>query len=393
MNTSSPSPSRSPRALVIGGSLAGLFTANLLHRIGWDVDVFERSAHDLDSRGGGIVLQPDVVEVFRRSGVDLAAMELGVASAWRTVFRPDGSIQSKQHAPQVQTSWSLIYTTLRAAFDDAHYHQGKALQRIEQDREAGTVTAHFADGSVQTGDLLIGADGGNSAVRRQFWPQMQPRYAGYLAWRGLVPENAMPPCARQHLHGDFGFANNTGSHILGYLVPGENNDVRAGHRLYNWVWYRVADAALLERIMLDRQGRQRGYAMPEGLLADEWKAHLLRDAEALLPAPFRAIVEATEAPFAQAIRDLASDHMVAGRVLILGDAAAIPRPHTAASTAKAAANALALADALQASPDDVDGALQRWEPDQIHYGKYLEAQGRRTGDYLLFKQLFASQDV
>jgi 2-polyprenyl-6-methoxyphenol hydroxylase-like FAD-dependent oxidoreductase len=117
--------------------------------------------------------------------------------------------------------------------------------------------------------------------------------------------------------------------MLGYLVPGEHNDVRPGHRLYNWVWYRVADESLLAEIMTDRNGKPRGYAIPEGLLADRWISHLHSDAENLLPPPFQEVVEATAQPFAQAIRDLASDHMVAGRVVIIGDAAAIPRPHTA----------------------------------------------------------------
>lgn len=376
-------PSR-PRALVIGGSLGGLFAGNLLRRIGWDVDIYERSAHDLDSRGGGIVLQPDVVEVFRRTGVDLDSMALGVPSVHRTVFQPDGSIRSKQYAPQTQTSWSLIYSTLRAAFGDAHYHQAKALTRIEQDAAAGKVTAYFADGTQETGDLLVGADGGNSVVRQQFWPQQMPTYAGYLAWRGLVPENDMPGLARDALHGDFGFANNTGSHILGYLVPGENSDVRPGHRLYNWVWYRVADTDQLARIMTDREGRQRGYSMPEGMLAPQWIDHVHDDARALLPPGFRAVVEATPQPFAQAIRDLASDQMVAGRVVILGDAAAIPRPHTAASTSKAASNALDLADVLSAMPDDIDAALKAWEPRQIALGKALLRQGTEAGNYLLF---------
>jgi 2-polyprenyl-6-methoxyphenol hydroxylase-like FAD-dependent oxidoreductase len=106
------------RALIVGGSLGGLFAGNLLRRIGWDVDIFERSPHDLDSRGGGIVLQPEVVDVLRRAGTELRASDLGVRSAYRTVFRPDGSIQSKHFAPQTQTSWSLIYTTLKAAFGD-----------------------------------------------------------------------------------------------------------------------------------------------------------------------------------------------------------------------------------------------------------------------------------
>ena len=382
MTTANESKRR--RALIVGGSLGGLFAGNLLRRIGWDVDIFERSPRDLDSRGGGIVLQPEVVEVFRRAEVDLRAVELGVRSAYRTVFGPDGSIQSKHFAPQTQTSWSLIYTTLKAAFGDQNYHQAKTLVKIDEDFRAEMVTAQFEDGTRESGDLLLGADGGNSIVRQQFWPTMRPTYAGYLAWRGLLPEDAMPPAARETLHGDFGFANNRGSHILGYLVPGEHNDVRAGHRLYNWVWYRVADERLLAEIMTDRNGHARGYAIPEGLLADKWIAHLHRDAENLLPLPFRQLVEATAQPFAQAIRDLASDHMVDGRVVIIGDAAAIPRPHTAASTSKAAANALALANELRAFPDDISAALARWEPDQVALGKYLRRQGSQIGDYLLF---------
>ena len=222
--------SKRQRALVVGGSHGGLFAGNLLRRIGWDVDICERSPHDLDSRGGGIVLQPEVVEIFRRTGIDLQAVNLGVRSGYRTVLRPDGSIVSKHFAPQTQTSWSLIYTTLKAAFGDRNYHQAKTLVEIDQDFRAGTVTAQFQDGTRESGDLLIGADGANSIVRQQFWPTMQPTYAGYLAWRGLLPEDAMTPAARETLHGDFGFANNKGSHILGYLVPGEHNDIRPGYR-------------------------------------------------------------------------------------------------------------------------------------------------------------------
>jgi 2-polyprenyl-6-methoxyphenol hydroxylase-like FAD-dependent oxidoreductase len=383
-----PNPSHKRRALIIGGSLGGLFAGTLLRKIGWEVDIFERSARDLDSRGGGIVLQPEVVEVFRRAGVNSGATELGVKSNYRTVFRPDGSILSKHLAPQTQTSWSLVYTTLKAAFGEQHYHQAKTLVRIDQALGSDRVTAHFDDGTREAGDLLIGADGGNSIVRRQFWPTMQPTYAGYLAWRGLLPEDQMPSAARDMLHEDFGFANNRGSHILGYLVPGENNNVLPGHRFYNWVWYRVADEQLLAQIMTDSNGDQRHYAIPEGLLAERWIEHLHRDAHNLLPLPFREIVEATKEPFAQAIRDLASDHMVAGRVVIIGDAAAIPRPHTAASTSKAAANALALADELQASPDDIPAALARWEPPQVALGRYLRRQGTQAGDFLLFHRSY-----
>lgn len=138
--------------------------------------------------------------------------------------------------------------------------------------------------------------------------------------------------------------------------------------------------------MTDREGRSRGYAVPEGLLADRWIEHVHEEAKLLLPPGFRDVVQATPQPFAQAIRDLAVDQMVSGRVILLGDAASIPRPHTAASTSKAAANAIALADELTASPDDVDQALAQWEQPQVMYGKHLERQGVEAGDYLLFHQ-------
>lgn len=372
------------RALIIGGSLGGLFAGTLLRKQGWDVRIFERSAHDLDSRGGGIVLRQEVVEVLRRAGADLDAIDLGVKSIHRTVLGPDGTILRREHAPQTQTSWSLIYSTMKELFGEEGYHRGMPLTAIRQDPEAKTVTATFQDGSEATGDLLIGADGHGSTVRELLWPGSEPRYAGYLAWRGLVPEAEMPALSREHLHGDFGFANVPRSHMLGYLVPGEGNDTRPGHRLYNWVWYRAAEADLLDRIMTDRTGKRRRYSLPEGALADQWRDHLAHEARAFLPPAFREIVMATEAPFAQAIRDLTVERMINGRVALIGDAAFVPRPHTAAGTSKAATNAMMLADALSARDGDIDATLLAWEPAQLALGQLLFRQGTQAGDHLLF---------
>lgn len=378
------------RALVIGGSLGGLFGANMLKKAGWQVDIFERSRHDLDSRGGGLVLQPDVVEVIRQSGIEIADKDLGIQSGNRIVYRPDGSIRYKQFAPQIQTSWSLIYGSMRQSFGDTHYHRGKSLVDIRQNWDDKTVTALFDDGTEESGDLLVGADGNGSKVRQLLWPNEKPTYAGYLAWRGLVPEDAMPPTARNGLHGDFGFSSNRGSHILGYLVPGEHNDTREGHRLYNWVWYRIIDDARLPEIMTDVDGRYRGFSIPEGKLASRWRDVVYAEAEELLPPAFREVVLATQAPFAQAIRDLTIESMVKGRVILLGDSAFIPRPHTAASTSKAAANALTLAEALESFPDDLERALSWWEPQQLRLGKYLSEKGIRAGDQLLFNRASAA---
>ncbi|MGK8932560.1 FAD binding domain-containing protein [Pluralibacter gergoviae] len=370
------------RALVIGGSLGGLFAASMLRQVGWEVDIFERSPHDLDSRGGGIVLQPEVVELMRDSGIERHWDSLGVRSEQRIFYRPDGSVEHIQATPQIQTSWSLIYSVMRSTISEAHYHKGRVLADIEYP-DARHVTAIFEDGGRETGDILVGADGNSSRVRQLLW-QEQPEYAGYIAWRGLVPEDEMSVLARQMLHGDFAFASNAGSHILGYLVPGTDNDLRLGRRFYNWVWYRVVDDGLRERIMTGADGISRNYSVPEGLLRPEWKAHLQQEANEMLPPGFRDIVYATKEPFAQAIRDLAVNSMVKGRVILLGDAASIPRPHTAASTSKAAGNALALKNALMQFPHDTDKALAIWEREEVFRGKYLREMGTRIGNRLLF---------
>ena len=375
------------KAIVIGGSLGGLFAGNMLRHAGWDVDIYERSEQDLDSRGGGIVLQPDVVELFNTVGAELDH-ELGVRSRDRITYHPDGHIRNRDYAPQTQTSWSLIYTGMRDHFTKGtkgeQYHQGKTLADLKQ--VGKKITAMFEDGTTATGDLLIGADGGRSTVRALVDPGNDPRYAGYIAWRGLVEEKDVPGEAKELL-GHFAFANHKRSHILGYLVPGDGNTTIEGERFYNWVWYRAVDKDTeLPDVMTDKDGKQRGFAMPPGKLAEKWRDHIYKDANQLLPPPFRSVVHATEEPFAQAILDLTSERMVHDRVILVGDAAFIPRPHTAASTAKAAGNALALGNVLQDAATDaqIDEALAQWETPQLRLGHYLHRQGSQTGNYLLF---------
>ena len=364
------------KAIVIGGSLSGLFAANILKSIGWRVDVFERSPADLNSRGGGMVLQPNVVEVFEKVGAKING-SLGVSSKDRVVFAPNGDLLQRDNAPQTQTSWRLIYSSMREHFEGNHYHQGKTLVNILQNDDS--VTAVFNDKSEVSADILIGADGSRSTVREIVSPATNIYYAGYVAWRGLINEKDMPEDAKQ-LIGDFGFATNTQSHILGYLVPGDNNSNEEGSRYYNWVWYRaVEEVTELPDLMTDKSGNKRSYTLPPGMLAQKWVNKVHKDAIKLLPPSFKALVLATKGPFAQGILDLTSESMVYNKVILLGDAAFIPRPHTAASTAKAAANALALGNVFAHVETDIEfkRALCQWEESQLKLGNYLYYQGSK----------------
>lgn len=371
-----------PRALIVGGSLGGLFAAISLRAIGWDVQVFERSPHALDSRGGGIVLQPEVLAVFDAAQVRYQ-MPLGVASRDRIYLNLDDDVISRAAMPQTQTSWNTLYNTMRRHLPDGIVHAGETLTRFEQDGLG--VTAHFESGLVATGDLLIGADGSRSTVRMQLLPWAAPAYAGYVAWRGLTPESAVPPEVARKLDDSFAFQQGADHMLLQYLVPGEDESLLPGRRRRNWVWYRkVAEGAALAATLTDRDGMPRAHALPPGAVSDAAVRDLKSAAAELLAPSLRAVVEATAEPFVQAMLDLQVRKMVFGRVVLVGDAAFVPRPHTAGSTAKAAANALALATALrQATLSTIDAALARWQTFELLNGTRMTNWGMEVGDRIM----------
>lgn len=366
------------RALVIGGSLAGLFAGTLLRSIGWQVDIYERSPHTLDSRGGGIVLQPDVIAAFQRAGI---AQELGVVAHERYYLKRNGSIQ-RMPMRQTLTSWNLLYGSMRRQFPDEHYHQGKRLTEVHQD--GNQVTAIFADGTQETGDLLIGADGPNSTIRQLLLPSYAPQYAGYVAYRGLVDEWDLDP-ETAAIFTRFVFYQFPNSHILQYMIPGENESLMPGKRRFNWVWYVNYDETTeLPRILTDKHRKRRDYSIPPGLMTPSVEQEMRSYADRVLVPPFQKLVAATAEPFVQAILDLGVPQMAFDCIALIGDAAFIPRPHTAASTSKAAANAIALVDALVDYPDRVPKALEVWQVDQLALGMRLWKHGQDLGEQSQF---------
>ncbi len=225
------------RALVIGGSMSGLLAALALARYGWQVEVCERVAEPLAGRGAGIVAQPELKTILRALGLD--ADDLGIEVAARLMFARDGRLTHTVPIAQTMTAWDRVFFLLKAALPEANYHCGKEMRRVEQGGQG--VTAHFADGSAAQGDILVGADGIRSTVRQQYLPEVVPLYAGYTAWRGLIAESAFPPALYAELFEHFAFCLPDNEQMLGYPVAGPDNDLRAGHRRYNFVWYRPAN--------------------------------------------------------------------------------------------------------------------------------------------------------
>lgn len=367
------------RAIVIGGSLSGLLVARLLSRKGWDVDIYERIERELAGRGAGIVTHKSLWDALDAMGIDWRD-NLGVEIATRRMFTLDGRLDLEIPLAQTSTAWDRMYDLLRQAIPDARYHRGKRLDRIEQ--TADGVTAHFGDGTHVTGDLLVGSDGIRSSVRAQFQPDVVPTYAGYVAWRGLVPEAAMPKALRDDVFMHMAFCLPSGEQMLGYPVAGPGNDLRPGHRRFNLVWYRPADAATsLQRLLTDDRGTTHELTIPPPAVSRASIAAMRADAERVLAPQFRECWRLSEPPFLQPIYDVLSTRLAFGRVALIGDASFVARPHCGAGVTKAADDAMALVTALEGA-SGVAAALSRYEAIRQPVGGIIVDHARHLGAYL-----------
>jgi 2-polyprenyl-6-methoxyphenol hydroxylase-like FAD-dependent oxidoreductase len=365
------------KTIIAGGSLGGLMTGIALKASGMDVDIYERSPKVLDDRGAGIVMQAET-ETFLTEYGGLKPEQTGVRLKYRQYLSRDGTPDNYQEMPQLMTSWGLIYRALREAFPNELYHEGRTLSGFSQSKDG--VIAHFDEGNPAQADILVGADGSGSFVRQHLMPEVKPHYAGYVAWRGVVLEGVASRLISETFVDHFTFQQMEHSHILCYLIPGADGETEPGKRRLNWVWYWNVPENELSKLMTGRDGKKHDFSLAPGQVRDECLEKQNAIAEKLFCPQFLELWHATEAPFLQPILDLAVPRMVQGRVILLGDAAFIPRPHTAASTAKAGANALALGQALRRYPKDIDAALKEWEPDQLLLGRHLERAGKALGD-------------
>ena len=187
--TSAPSV----KALIIGGGIAGATTAIALRLAGHEPHIFEQAPEPREV-GAGIGLGANAIKSLRHIG--LAERVVAAGDSWRTaelrswrgrvVTHLDFSVHEEAlGAPATVIHRADLLSILLAAIPPDHVHFGRAFRSYTQ--TGSSVRAEFTDGSAEQGDILIGADGLNSAVRAQMHGPKPPRYAGYTCWRGVVP--------------------------------------------------------------------------------------------------------------------------------------------------------------------------------------------------------------
>ncbi|KAF2997935.1 hypothetical protein E8E13_005397 [Curvularia kusanoi] len=396
-------PAQPKNIAIVGGSLGGLFAGVALKHLRKDLNIriLERNPTPLlHDQGAGVVAGQDVQDFFRKH--DRTKTPLTITSYQRLYLDKSGNVIRREKTEQHMTSWDLLYHLMRANFDgvgseyakapasEDHegttaYDYGHQVTNVNlRNAEPLTITAKTSKGDEVTidTDMIIGADGPSSEIRKLIDPSVKRKYAGYVAWRGTVPEDQVSQAATDVFVEKFPFFHTEGIQILAYTIPGPNGTVEAGKRLLNWVWYvnYPEESAEHVQLMTDKNGKRHHITLPPGGIQDSVWQRQKEFAKEVLPPQFAELVEKTEVPFIQAITDvispaavLPSDH----RVLLIGDALAGFRPHTAASTNQAALDAMELAEAIDKilQGADRDETLKAWEDSVLDYAKTMQQHG------------------
>jgi 2-polyprenyl-6-methoxyphenol hydroxylase-like FAD-dependent oxidoreductase len=338
-------------ALIVGAGIGGLSAGIALRQAGWSIRIFER-AESPRELGFGLGLAPNAIAALRELGVADVVLARGFAphGVRGEVRRMDGTVLKRAEFPVREALGGPMVIAMRPAL------HGALLDAVGPDaimlhREVtgftvngARVALHLANGDVAEGDLLVGADGTGSVIRRALHPsEPPPRSCGIVAVRGAVHG------AVHHLGGMAG---------VYYLGPGVES-----------MLIRASDTGIYWFLSLARELVPAGMRDPSSVLA-----HL----SPRFDETFRAVTSATE--------DLRYDELVdrdpipfwsRDSVTLLGDAAHPLLPHTGQGAAQAIVDAVTLGKLL-ARESDVTQALRMYESERRPKTATLVAQGRRT---------------
>ena len=114
-------------------------------------------------------------------------------------------------------------------------------------------------------------------------PELQPIYAGYYIWRGAPNEADLAPQTLREIFLYFTFYLPERQQVITYPISGFNNDLRPGHRRYNFIWYRVADAREMKDMCVDERGVRHEYSVPPPLIRKDLIARMYDDAREIRP--------------------------------------------------------------------------------------------------------------
>jgi salicylate hydroxylase len=332
--------SRKPRLLIAGGGIGGITTALALRSRGIDAQLFEQAAA-FRQVGAGIQLSCNATRILVALGVGEALAGIAVYPegrdyrAWdtgeRLFWTPLGQrAELSFGAPYYHAHRAELLAVLLDALGQEGFCLGAEVVAFEQD--ANSVAITIADGTTFEGDVLVGADGIHSMVRAGLFGREQARYTGNVAWRGLVPAEAIAHLELTKVTGVWMGPNRS---IVQYYVS-------AG-RTFNWIGISRS------------QHPARESWLAEGSIEDALVEY------AGWHPTIRAVIQSTPRVLRQALYDrepLSSWHV--GRVVLLGDAAHPMLPFLAQGAAQSIEDAYVLAGCISTWPEQPTQGLAEY---------------------------------
>src|SRR5580700_1031010 len=343
------------RIAVIGAGIGGLTAALSLRRAGFAVEVYEQAA-ELTQIGGGINMGPNAVRILRRVGLGDGLDREGVRPIGGHVRRWDDGRTLQRNAlnplceelygaPHVTIHRADLLSVIAAGFPAEHVHLGHRL--VGLDERGDRVEAAFDNGARIRADVLVGADGIHSTVRAALFGEEAPRFAGCVAYRGLVPVERIA---------DLGLELGSqswlgpGAHLVHYFV--------SRGRLLNFVGWTEHDTWNRED-WTDRATVARALTAFAG-----WHEQV------------RTIIAAAETCFIWALFDRDPlPRWSVGRTTLLGDACHPMYPFMGQGAAMAIEDGATLAACLRAVEDPAE-ALQQYERLRLPRVILLQAMSR-----------------
>ena len=372
------------RVGIVGGSIAGCAAAIELLRLGCEVTLFERTGETLKDRGAGIGVPRSVVETLVARELidpDTAFFRSDVFTRlWRTEAEARyGHMAWDQPVFLALVNWGQLYRNLRKRVPDPVYRLNRTVRRLVDAGDRAIV--ELATGERHDFDFCVCADGYASLSGDALFPEAPATYAGYVLWRGSLPEAALDEVGP--LTGGVRSPGYPDGHGIFYFVPGADGSIEPGTRLVNWGVYVKMPGADLASLLVDVDGHPREGSLPPGAMPRETELALLARVEGRLPEFYLEILRRCRHTAVYAIQDREVPAYRKGRIAVAGDAGALARPHSASGALKAMTDAIALSDALAGEPSDLDAALEHYSRSQTQSGNHLVRFGRQLGEALV----------
>lgn len=339
-------------ALVVGGSLAGLMSALALARVGYTVTVLERSG-DSGRTGAALHAPGDLIEQLTGAPRRGAVPMYGGTQTW---FGVHGALRSEAEAdPRI---------TLR-----------DGTRVVEVDQSEASTWARLQDDELVYADIIVGADGHRSVVRKAVSPEHpNARFAGYLIWLGVVQEKAI---ASHHAWPSSAAILSAGKHhFLGVSVPGQAGFLAEGQRQLAWALYDAGWNDLLREKGCVRDGIV-NHTLQAKDIPERVFQHLLRSASLWPPIWKAAILDcvARGAVIGTPVAEYLPLRLSLDRIVLVGDAAHVPTPMTGNGFSASLSDAKALGIALSKS-HNVTEALQAYGESRLGAAQNLVRSGQ-----------------